>query len=280
MEQSQFRIWLKQHEIEHEEKWLEQFISACNGDEQAMVNTALLYKEYGQYDEMYGLLCKASEQQNREAMYELGNCYFEELGEKGSEQQAFLLYKSAAHLGHPDAMNNLADMYLNGEGTAVDEQQALSWFKMAAQFGIAEAMFTLGIMYEQGLGTECDESQAFAYYSRSAEKQDEEAMYRMGMIYFSGELGQQQDNEKALDWFLKASGQFHVDATFNIGYCYENGHGVARNNEKAIHYYKKASLLGDMEATKKVVRYYEQRDIAEAAKWQEKLKVLNNDIYE
>ena len=280
MEHNQFRNWLKQQEIEHEDKWLEQFESAIKGDEQAIVNIALLYKEFRQYDEMYDLLDKASERQNSEAMYELGNCYFEELGEKGSEQQAFLLYKSAAQLGHRDAMNNLADMYLNGEGTAVDEQQALSWFKKAAHLGVAEAMFTLGMMYEQGLGTKCNESQAFAYYSRSAEQQDVEAMYRIGMIYFSGELGQQPNIEKALEWFLKASEQFHVDATFNIGYCYEHGYGVARDNEKAIHYYKKASLLGDLEATKKVVSYYEMTDAAEASKWREKLIVLNNDIYE
>lgn len=280
MEHNQFRTWLKQHEIEHEEKWLEQYDSAVKGDEQAIVNIALLYKEYGQYYEMYDLLNEAKERQNSEAMYELGNCYFEGLGEKGSEQQAFLLYKSAAQLGHRDAMNNLADMYLNGEGTEVDEQQALIWFKKAAQLGVAEAMFTLGMMYEKGLGTECDESQAFYYYTCSAEQQDGEAMYRIGMIYFSGELGQRQDNEKALEWFLKASKHFHVDATFNIGYCYEYGYGVTQNNEKAIHYYKKASLLGDLEATKKVVSYYEMTDAAEASKWREKLIVLNNDIYE
>ncbi|MGN7478697.1 tetratricopeptide repeat protein [Solibacillus silvestris] len=274
---TQFIKWLKKHEINAQEKWLEQFESATNGLEQSIVNIALLYKQYEDFACMYNLLENAVASQNADAMYELANCYFEALDGRGNEHQAFTLYEKAALLGHCEAMNNLADMYLNGEATEVDEAKALYWFEKAAQLGVAEAMFTLGLMHEQGIGTDCNEALAFAYYHCSAKQQDVEAMYRLGMIFFSGELGQRQDGAEAVKWFLKASEQFHVDAIFNLGYCYEYGCGVDQHIEKAIYYYKQASLLGDIEATKKAVTYYERIDRAAAMKWQEKLTKLENE---
>ena len=275
MEQyNQFRQWLKQHEIMDQEKWLEQFVLAYNGDDHAMIQIALLYKQHEYFEEMYELLITASTHQNTDALYELANCYFESLAGKGSEQQAFLLYEKAARLGHSNAMNNLADMYLNGESTEVDEKKALYWFERAAELGVAEAMYTLGLMHEQGLGTSRDEALAFAYYHHSAKHDDIEAMYRLGMIFFSAELGQRQDEIEAVTWFLKASEHFHVDATFNLGYCYEHGCGVERQLEKAIHYYKQASMLGDREATKKVEQYYEQINKEQGKKWKKRLRHL------
>lgn len=267
---NQFIQWLKQHKIVEEEWFLEQFKLAEHGDEAATVQIALLYKQHECFEEMYDLLVAASASQNTVAMYELANCYFEGLGGRSSEQQAFLLYEKAARLGNPDAMNNLADMYLNGEATEVDEVKALYWFEKAAELGVAEAMYTLGIMHEQGLGTSCDEALAFAYYHCSAERDDIEAMYRLGMIFFSGELGQRQDDAKAMEWFLKASEHFHVDAIFNVGYCYEYGYGIDQNTEQALHYYKQASMLGDLEATKKLEVYYAKINIEQAEKWREK----------
>ena len=271
-----FLEWLKQREVDNLALWLQEFELAEKGSEKAMINVALLYKQYDNFDEMYDLLNEMSERKNSEAMYELANCYIEGLGGKGSEHQALSLYKSAAQLGHRDAMNNLADMYFNGEATEVDEKKAFFWFEKAAELGVPEAMYTLGIMYEQGLGTECNASKALDYYKRSADLQYVEAKYRLGMIFYSGELDQQQNDREAMNWFRQAGEHFHVDAIYNLGYCYEQGHGVMQDVDRAMAYYKQASILGDIEATKRVVNYYEKANSIEAAKWHEKLKSLEN----
>ena len=115
-DEQQFKQFIEQIHLRHEiGEWLEQFSSAINGDEQSMVNIALLYKEQRLFPEMYDWLNKAVSLQCAKAMYELANCYFEALDGKGNEKEAFELYKKAAQLKHPDAMNNLADMYFNGE---------------------------------------------------------------------------------------------------------------------------------------------------------------------
>ncbi|MBD8034767.1 sel1 repeat family protein [Solibacillus sp. Sa1YVA6] len=273
---TEFFGWFKQQGLDNIELWLEEFELAEKGMEKAMINVALLYKQYGFFEEMYNLLTTVSEHKNSEAMYELANCYIEGLGGKGSEQQAFSLYKDAANLGHRDAMNNLADMYFNGEATEVDEKKAFLWFEKAAKHGVPEAMYTLGIMYEQGLGTQCNASLALEYYKRSADLQYAEAKYRLGMIFYSGELGQQQNDKEAIEWFRKASEHYHVDAIYNLGYCYEHGHGVIQDVDRAMTYYKQASMLGDREATKRIVIYYEQINLKEAAKWREKLESLES----
>ena len=262
-------VWT-QVPIEEAPYWLNQFERAQQKQVEAMIKVALFYKEQEFYEEMYAWLEEAANNDDPNAYYELANCYIEELGNRGSEAQAFTLYERAALKNHPDAMNNLADMYLNGEGTAIDEYKAHEWFSKAAELGVVEAMYTLGIMYEQGLGTEVNEDVAVQYYLRSAQGGYDDAMYRMGMIYFSGELNAQQNLTLAFNWFLKAAQQFHVDALYNVAYCYELGQGVSSDLQQAIHYYKQASMQGDAEASRKLADIYESIDDNQAAKWRKR----------
>ena len=250
--------------------WLNQFEQAQQKQAEAMIQVALFYKEHQFYEDMYTWLDEAAKNNDPNAYYELANCYFEELGNRGSEEQAFKFYERAALQNHPDAMNNLADMYLNGEGTAVNERKAYEWFLKAADCGVIEAMYTLGIMYEQGLGTELNEAYALHYYKCSAQGGYDDAMYRMGMIYFSGELKEQQNLKLAFSWFLKAAQQYHVDALYNVAYCYEVGQGVASDLNMAIHYYKQASMRGDAESSRKLAKIYEVIDVQQAWKWHKK----------
>ena len=250
--------------------WFKQYEQAQQKQVEAMIQVALFYKEYHFYEEMYAWLDEAAKSNDPNAYYELANCYFEMLGNRGSEEQAFILYKRAAQKNHRDAMNNLADMYLNGEGTAIDEKKAFEWFTKAAELGVVEAMYTLGILYEQGLGTEMNEAFALRYYKCSAQGGYDDAMYRMGMIYFSGELQEEQNLELAFSWFLKAAQQYHMDALYNVAYCFELGQGVASDLQQAIHYYKQASMLGDAEASRKLADIYEVMDENQALKWRKK----------
>ena len=264
------QLVLKQVPTDEVPYWLNHFKQAQQRQPEAMLQVALFYKEHHLYEEMYTWLYEAVKKNDANANYELANSYFEKLGNRGSEEQAFTLYERAALQEHPDAMNNLADMYLNGEGTAIDELRALEWFTKAAKLGVVESMYTLGIMYEQGLGTNANEQMALQHYKRSAEGGYDDAMYRVGMIYFNGELNEQQHLERAFYWFLKASQQFHVDAVYNVAYCYELGYGVESNLQQAIHYYKQASMLGDAEASHKLADIYETIDERQALKWRKK----------
>lgn len=272
--EQQFNEWLEEQLIEDIPYWCQQFTMASKGKIEAILEIAQLYKEQQFSQEAQEWLEMGVKLNSVEAMYRLGNFYFETIEGQEGERKAFQLYERAAYLGHPDAMNNLADMYLNGEGTEVDEACAFEWFEQAAKQHVVEAQFTLGIMCEQGLGTAVNEQRAMAYYEASAVGGYEEAQYRMGMIYFLGELGQVQNIERAISWFSKAAQQFHVDALFNLGYISELEEGM---EQRAIQYYKQASMLGDFQATKKLASYYEAINSKQAIKWQERMEYLTNN---
>ncbi|MEK4701391.1 tetratricopeptide repeat protein [Solibacillus sp. FSL R7-0668] len=262
----QFNAWLSKYNID-KVQWLEHYALSEKGNVQSILAIALLYKAHQHFEEASLWLQKAVALEDVEAMYELGNIYFE----IEDETHAYRLYEQAAQLGHPDAMNNLADMYLNGEGTVLNEPLALQWFVKAAEQDVVEAMFTLGMMYEQGLGVVVDEQQAYHYYEQSANGGDVEGLYRMGMVYLEGELGQQPNVARAISFFEQAAEQFHMDALFNLGYLYEHEFGMIA---KAIHYYKQASLAGDIEATKKLIDVYERTNDEQLSTWQQRLMLL------
>src|SRR6266581_3983356 len=62
----------------------------------------------------------------------------------------------------------------------------------------------------------------------AAEKGDPGKQYALGGIYFSGEHGVAQNYAKAVYWFRKAAEQGSAEAQSQLGFCYNNGWGVAQ----------------------------------------------------
>lgn len=266
--QQQFKQLLHMLVMNDQMGWQQCYEQAVEKDAEALLELANFVAQHLEEDVLW-LLEEAVQYGNVAAYYELGNYYYEQAETDAELQQVFSYYMKAANAGVADAMNNLADMYLNGEGTKLDEQQASVWFTKAAELHVPEAMFTLGIMYEQGLGVLKSEQQAYKLYEQSARAGYEEAEYRLGMIHFEGLLGQQRNDVRAFEWFMRAAKQYQLDAVFNVAYCYEHGRGVARDVSKAIIFYKQASLLGDHEAKLCLANLYEGIDIEQAKKWRQ-----------
>jgi len=58
----------------------------------------------------------------------------------------------------------------------------------------------------------------------------------------------ERDYKQAFAWYLKAAEQDEPTALFNVGFMYEEAHGVARNLNEAFRYYQKAADRGHQEA--------------------------------
>lgn len=109
-----------------------------------------------------------------------------------------------------------------------DYEAARKWWEKAAAQGFADAEDGLAHLYEEGLGVEQNKKTAVEFLLRAASKGHSEAQRCYG-CYLIG-TGQYED---AMKWFLKAAAQGDDNSMYNIGLCYDNGHGVEENTTTA-----------------------------------------------
>jgi TPR repeat protein len=80
----------------------------------------------------------------------------------------------------------------------------------------------------------------FQEYKAGAEQGDAEAQFDLGWCYDNGQ-GVAKDYAEAVKWYRKAAAQNYAPAQFNLGYCYANGQGVRKDKEEAVKWYRQAA---------------------------------------
>lgn len=85
-------------------------------------------------------LCEALASKNDpSALFTLGQMYHNGQGVVQSHNEAFVLFRRAAKLGHSGAQNNVGYYYYNGVMVAQDYKRAFIWFSLAATEGFEPA---------------------------------------------------------------------------------------------------------------------------------------------
>jgi hypothetical protein len=132
-------------------------------------------------------------------------------------------------------------------------------------------IYMLGYCYQTGTGTNQNSEEAMAQYHEATQlgfllvgesyefvkKQLElknkknalSCINSMGHTY--ADLGEM---DEAIKCFQIASSKGSFAATYNLGYCYENGKGVEKSIETAKKYYQEASNKGYQKATQAIKR--------------------------
>jgi TPR repeat protein len=77
-------------------------------------------------------------------------------------------------------------------------------------------------------------------YLANAERGGAEAQFKLGFCYDEGR-GVAKDFVKAVKWYRKAAEQNYAPAQFNLGYCYANGQGVTKDYAEAVKWYRLAA---------------------------------------
>ncbi len=80
----------------------------------------------------------------------------------------------------------------------------------------------------------------FQEYKTRAEQGDAEAQFSLGYCYDDGR-GVAKDKAKAVKWYRLAAEQNYAPAQFNLGCCYANGQGVMESKAKAVKWYRLAA---------------------------------------
>ena len=90
---------------------------------------------------------------------------------------------------------------------------------------------------------ECNEQ-----LQKRVELDDAEAIFSLGCNYRDADDGFPQDDDKALELFVRAGELGNANAYCDIGCAYFNGNGVEIDEKKANHYYKLAAIRGNVNA--------------------------------
>ena len=86
------------------------------------------------------------------------------------------------------------------------------------------------------------------WYRKAAEQGFAEAQYNLGVCYNNGH-GITQDYKQAVRWYRKAAEQGHARAQHNLGASYVNGEGVLEDYVQAYKWFNIASTNGLEEGT-------------------------------
>ena len=93
--------------------------------------------------------CRA-DNDDAEALYNKGNCYYLGKGVKQDYTEAVKWYRKAAEQGNADAQYDLGHCYQYGHGVEKDYVEAVKWYRKAAEQGDADAQCNLGYCYDCG----------------------------------------------------------------------------------------------------------------------------------
>ena len=92
-----------------------------------------------------------------------------------------------------------------------------------------------------------DYAEAVKWYRRAAEQGDAYAQNNLGFMYDNGH-GVPQDYAEAVKWYRRAAEQGDAYAQHNLGFMYDEGHGVPQDYAEAVKWYRRAAEQGDASA--------------------------------
>lgn len=176
------------------------------------------------------------------------------------------LLKSAADKNYVPAYKPLADIYDKGyKKVPKDLEKSFEWYLKAAEAGDVNAYADVAYAYREGNGTMKDFDKAKEWYEKGIEKDNARCFRQLGFMYSSDFKGFENDNDKTFDLWTKGyeaakrAGDLREMAFLanNIGACYGEGWGVAKDDDKKIEWYTTAAETGDAMAMKNLgVTYY------------------------
>lgn len=212
-------------------------------------------------NEAYKIVKKLVASSYTDAIFYLADCYGTgDLGLSVDPKEAFVLYQSAAKLGHgPSAYRTAVCCEMgqeNGGGTRKDPLKAVQWYRRGAALGDIPAMYKLGMILLKGhMGQAANLSEAIIWLERAAKAADADnphALHELAGIFETAPLtgnGVTRDERYALELYIKAAKFGYRNSQARLGQIYEYGQlGCEIDNRTSIHWYSKAAAQEDHDA--------------------------------
>ncbi|GBC29116.2 Sel1 repeat protein [Rhizophagus irregularis DAOM 181602=DAOM 197198] len=153
-----------------------------------------------------------------------------------------------------DAQLKLGDCFYNGIGTKLDITQAKYWYEKAANNGSIIAKNNLKDYYNEKIRFEIDKHKKIKFYYKmifSIKRLTQFGLYHINKIFLK------TNYDKSVYYLQKAAENGCKFAQFNLGGCYQLGHGVRKDIRKAFELYKKSAKQEYINAQSQLIYCYE-----------------------
>ena len=197
------------------------------------------YMESGEYDNAIISYNKGIEEYDKDAMYALGDIYYEGKHVKQDYTKARKLFEDAAYYFHDLAMAELSNIYMKGHRVPQDTKKGLEYIHEIKKISAAFGCLLLGKLYEEGKYVEKDTFIASEYYKECAGNGDSYGLVHLANMYMDNEKISDNHN-KAFKLYKRAAAKNNGTALYMIGLMYWNGSGVEFDAANAIDYLQKA----------------------------------------
>lgn len=225
---------------------------AHEGEPSCQYNLGIIYLNSSNGEEdtkrAFELLEASGNQNFPEALFVMGGFYLSGTHVTKDISKGAEFYLKSAKLGLAEAQYMVGCLYIKGEGLDKSVEEAMKWFNEAAQRGHQKAMQVVESYKNDNTCFDkldiLDDSDCANAVIQMADKGDPIMQFRAGLIYEGGH-GVEVDFKKALDYYLKAANNGHIESNYNIAIMYTRSRiDMKEDIETAIKYFTIASDNG------------------------------------
>lgn len=194
------------------------------------------HMESGEWSEVYTDLQRAVDMENIDAMVDMGlSLIYGTFGIPTSYDEGLELLRKAAMYGSVRACVEIVELYDSGS-SAIDGEEAERFCKKAAAAGDKRAAVRL----EDGFDTR----PLVEILEEQARKGSVDALW-----YLSREYSRMGDDEKSVEYLIRATDADQIDALLYMADMYLEGHAsIERDADQAEEYYRRAAEKGSEKA--------------------------------
>lgn len=146
------------------------------------------------------------------------------------KKEYFKMNLKAAEIGFIESMSEIAEMYRDGVGVEKNLDEAIKWYEKAVDKGDSSAAIALGEIYSKN---EDIEKEIF-YLSKAVDKNDIETIKRLVEIYEN-----RNEFEKVFECCQRGANLGNRHLMEKFADCYFFGRGVQQDDLKALEWYIK-----------------------------------------
>ena len=146
----------------------------------------------------------------------------------------------AAEQGDMQAQWFLGWSHYNGELTGITIEEGLKWLDGTTENNISDAGSNLDDYEPNSREIEQDDTKAIRWWLLAAAQGHSYAQHALGRVYHYGE-GVEPDDKEAVKWFTLSAEQENREAQLALGTSYMQGVGIEQDKTKGIAFWRLAA---------------------------------------